>query len=172
MNHGKNYYEILEISPNASFLEIRRAFQEAFELYSDTSLAIYSFFPEEERRAILQSLEEAYTTLINPTSRLAYDAGLMAGGVLKEEDRYRQHVREPLQMFKTDKGNRSLFRTAATTTPEVKKELSRPEDIPCHAGVLTGGDLKRLRQDRGKSREIVAAETKIRLKILEDIEED
>ena len=44
-----NYYEILEIPVNASSFEIRRAYRNAVEVYSDHSLLTYSLFSAEER---------------------------------------------------------------------------------------------------------------------------
>ena len=71
-----NYYEILEIPVNASSFEIRRAYRNAVEVYSDHSLLTYSLFSAEERVNILKKLEDAYNTLIYRTKRTAYDASL------------------------------------------------------------------------------------------------
>jgi len=71
-----NYYEILEIPVNASSFEIRRAYRNAVEVYSDHSLLTYSLFSAEERVNILKKLEDAYNTLIDRTKRIAYDASL------------------------------------------------------------------------------------------------
>ena len=71
-----NYYEILEIPANASSFEIRRAYRNAVEVYSDHSLLTYSLFSAEERINILKKLEDAYNTLIDRTKRTAYDASL------------------------------------------------------------------------------------------------
>ena len=71
-----NYYEILEIPVNASSFEIRRAYRNAVEVYSDHSLLTYSLFSAEERINILKKLMDAYNTLIDRTKRTAYDASL------------------------------------------------------------------------------------------------
>jgi len=71
-----NYYEILEIPVNASSFEIKRAYRNAIEVYSDHSLLTYSLFSAEERVNILKKLEDAYNTLIDRTKRTAYDASL------------------------------------------------------------------------------------------------
>ena len=71
-----NYYEILEVSVNASSFEIRRAYRNALEVYNDHSLLTYSLFSAEERINILKKLEDAYITLIDRTKRTAYDASL------------------------------------------------------------------------------------------------
>ena len=71
-----NYYEILEIPLNASSFEIKRAYRNAIEVYSDHSLLTYSLFSAEERVNILKKLEDAYNTLIDRTKRAEYDASL------------------------------------------------------------------------------------------------
>ena len=71
-----NYYEILEIPVNASSFEIRRAYRNAVEVYSDHSLLTYSLFSADERVNILKKLEDVYNTLIDRTKRTAYDASL------------------------------------------------------------------------------------------------
>lgn len=71
-----NYYKILEIPVNASSFEIRRAYRNALEVYSDHSLLTYSLFSAEERINILKKLEDAYDTLIDRAKRIAYDASL------------------------------------------------------------------------------------------------
>jgi hypothetical protein len=71
-----NYYEMLEIPVNASSFEIKRAYRNAIEVYSDHSLLTYSLFDAEERSNILKKLEDAYSTLIDRTKRTAYDASL------------------------------------------------------------------------------------------------
>ena len=71
-----NFYEILEISIDATTFKIRRAYKNALEIYGRKSLLTYSLFSEEERVDILKRLEEAYRTLIDKTKRTAYDATL------------------------------------------------------------------------------------------------
>ena len=71
-----NYYEILEIPVNASSFEIRRAYRNALEVYSDHSLLTYSLFSVEERVNVLKKLEDAYNTLTDRTKRTMYDASL------------------------------------------------------------------------------------------------
>ena len=71
-----NFYEILEIALDASPFKISRAYKNALEVYGKESLLTYSLFSEEERRGILKKIEHAYNTLIDKTTRNAYDASL------------------------------------------------------------------------------------------------
>ena len=73
-----NFYEILEISSDASPFKIKRAYKNALEVYGKESLLTYSLFSEEERIDILRRIENAYKTLIDKTRRTAYDASLGA----------------------------------------------------------------------------------------------
>ena len=71
-----NFYEILEISIDASPFKIKRAYKNALEVYGKESLLTYSLFSEEERANILGRIEHAYNTLIDKSKRSAYDASL------------------------------------------------------------------------------------------------
>jgi len=53
-------FECLGIGPTAGLLEVRRAYLQTKTLYEEDSLATYALLDEEERRAKLESIEEAY----------------------------------------------------------------------------------------------------------------
>jgi curved DNA-binding protein CbpA len=69
----QNYYEILEISEDASLQEVERAYQNAKETYSPDGSALYSMFSREEVMELRRLIEEAYSTLSNKELRQAYD---------------------------------------------------------------------------------------------------
>lgn len=71
-----NFYEILEISIDASPFKIKKAYQNALEVYGKDSLLTYSLFSEEDRLDILKRIEEAYNTLIDKLKRTKYDVSL------------------------------------------------------------------------------------------------
>lgn len=65
---NKNYYEILGLTFNATYEEIRAAYRRlAFELHPDRN-------PTVEAAATFQEVMQAYTVLINADSRAEYDA--------------------------------------------------------------------------------------------------
>ena len=73
MLDSKNYYEILEISSEASHDEINREYTRAKNAYSGDSLALYSLMTKEECEEILNLIEEAYTVLSDPHKRRLYN---------------------------------------------------------------------------------------------------
>lgn len=72
--NGQNYYEILEITEDATLQEIERAYLDAKETYSSSSSALYSMFSKEEALELHKLIEEAYNTLSNNDLRKAYDS--------------------------------------------------------------------------------------------------
>jgi len=72
-----NYYELLNVERTASREEIREAYQAALSTYHPGSLAAYSLVTEEERRLIVERIEEAYETLRDPEKKKAYDLALL-----------------------------------------------------------------------------------------------
>ena len=44
------HYEILEVSANASFLDIRKAYKEILSIYDADSISTYSLFTPAERQ--------------------------------------------------------------------------------------------------------------------------
>ncbi len=63
----KRYFDVLEISPDASVLEIRNAYLLLKKLYSTDSVVmspIADEFSKKERREILLQVEEAFDKLM------------------------------------------------------------------------------------------------------------
>ncbi|MCE5283350.1 MAG: helix-turn-helix domain-containing protein [Deltaproteobacteria bacterium] len=167
----QNYYDILEISPDALPLEIRRAYKKAFALYQDDSIASYSFFSEEERQEILARIEQAYLTLINPESRSAYDSTLIASGLLEEERTFRDNSREPITIYDLQKTRRDSpsparrtdeLKTLAARDPLIRDLLARE--------TLGGDDLERIRTVLQVPLEEIAEKTNVRIETLQAIE--
>lgn len=68
-----NFYELLNIDRNATPQEIERAYELCKTTYQTDSIAYHSLLTEEERRSILERIEQAYETLKNTKQRKAYD---------------------------------------------------------------------------------------------------
>ncbi len=71
-----NFYELLEVSPDASTQDIHRAYDRARKVYEPNSIALYSLLSPEETDKIRQRLDEAYRTLIYDETRREYDRNL------------------------------------------------------------------------------------------------
>jgi curved DNA-binding protein CbpA len=69
----KNYYDVLEIQPNATNQEIKDAFSRSRNSYSGESVAMYSLMTKGECDEILTQIEEAYSILGDPQRRQEYD---------------------------------------------------------------------------------------------------
>lgn len=167
----QDYYEVLEVSPDALPLEIRRAYKKSFALYQDDSIASYSFFSEEERQGILSCIEQAFLTLINPEARTAYDRDLIASGLLEEEQTFRDKTKEPISIYDFQKtcmespapdGRASKLKSRAEQSSVIRDILAQD--------TIAGSDLQKLRTALEVPLEEIAEKTNIRIGILRAIE--
>lgn len=78
---GPSYYEVLDVAPNSSRLQIREAYIRLRSTYSSGSHALYSLVSDEEARDALDKIEEAYRVLDDETQRKDYDVSI---GLVKE----------------------------------------------------------------------------------------
>jgi curved DNA-binding protein CbpA len=69
----KNYYEVLEIEPNATPQQIENAYIRSRNAYSGDSVALYSLMTKDECDSILGQIEEAYSVIGFPEKRREYD---------------------------------------------------------------------------------------------------
>jgi curved DNA-binding protein CbpA len=72
-NEPTNYYDVLDIRPNASPSEVREAYYRAKSAYNKDSVAIYSLIDPSEREDILSRIEVAYEILSSEEKRRSYD---------------------------------------------------------------------------------------------------
>lgn len=135
-------YDVLGLEPGASPEQIERAYRFSLELYVEGSLATYSLIEPAEAEAERSRIREAHAVLTDPERRRAYDEGR---GYAPPE---------------------SLPLPLSTASGEGGAE---PAELP---RVLTGGDLRRIREARGISLRHIANASKIGMRFLEYIEED
>ncbi len=74
-----NYYELLDIGLTADEDEIRRAYQNAKQLYSKDSLAAYGLYSAAELELISTRVEEAFRILLTPEKRKEYNETMLSG---------------------------------------------------------------------------------------------
>jgi hypothetical protein len=148
----QTYYEILEVTPNATAKEIQRAYERAKETFHTDSLAIYSLFSEEEVNEIQTAIEEAYRALMDEALRKNYD-----------QSHLRNHVGEKREKL-----------LGAQGIPREKRDSLSFTDLSINTGEVTyrGKILKQIRERMGIELKTISAETKISKKILEWIEEE
>ena len=166
-----NFYELLEVASDASPFEVHQAYKEMYQLYHDDSLASYSFFSREEREGILAKLDEAYSTLMDERSRSRYDQILIESGILQKEMQYQRDRKKlsPMSDAKRPRGNTALrirdrFKPIVSSSPAIQEILTHD--------VLSGEDLKTIRDELGVSLEEIAEIVKVRMVYLEAIEND
>jgi len=83
-----DYYEILNVSQSASQQEIKHAYQISKHTYSHGSMALHSMVEEDERKNILEKIEEAYKVLGTPRKRKDYDQTVLNIPSHPDEDSY------------------------------------------------------------------------------------
>jgi len=169
----QNYYELLEILPDASPLEIRRAYKRVFELYQDESIVSYSFFSKEERQEILFLLEKAYLTLVDLESRAQYDRRLIELGLFDKERQYSKKMKEPVPIYDFKKIHFDVVEPARKID-ELKERGSQNSIIQniLAQDILTGADLNKIRTELEVPIEEIADNTKVQIGMLRAIEED
>lgn len=69
-----NYYEILNVKPNATQQEIEKAYLLGKTTYHRDSIAAYSLIDDNEKQYMLNKIKEAFLTLSNPMKRETYDS--------------------------------------------------------------------------------------------------
>ena len=166
-----NYYEMLDLQPNAVPYEIRHAYNAAMQLYQPGSLVSYSFFSEKERREILALIEKAYQTLINDQLRKEYDDELVRRGEIEAKEETAPEVKKPVSVFHISRG--PTARTVFVSSDALKDRISQSQVIKdiLAQSALSGQDLKQIRTELGLTIEQIAEETKIRANHIRSIEE-
>jgi len=167
-----NYYEMLDLKPDATSFEIRRAYDAALQLYKTDSLSSYSLFSPEERKSILDLLEKAYLTLINEKKRQDYDDELIRSGIIPETAK-KPVVKKSVSIFDINRVQVKPGATknaAATLRAKVVENQFIGEILAQQE--ISGADLRKIRDELAVPLEQIAQETKIRIAYLHGIEGD
>jgi DnaJ-class molecular chaperone len=166
-----NFYELLEVAFDASPFEVHQAYKEMVQLYHDDSLASYSFFTKEEREEILAKLDEAYSTLMDEKRRSHYDQSLIELGILEKATQYQGDRTKLNPMYDAKRSGtntalriRDRLKPIVSSSPVIQEILAND--------VLSGKDLKKIRDELGVSLEEIAEMVKVRIVYLHAIEDD
>ncbi len=148
MAESVDLYRVLGLPPEATRDQVERAYRFCLEMYGEGALATYSLLETGEVEATRARISEAYQVLADPTRRREYD-----------ESRGLVSADSPLLPFPAEGTPGAGDAGAGTGTLEL------PD-------VITGADLKRIREARGIALRDIATQSKIGMRFLEYIEED
>lgn len=169
----QNYYTLLGISPEATFEEVRSAYDQAMSIYSADSIATYSLLTREERERMLSRLVDAYKTLTNSQLRKEYNSFLVEKGELSPQEIGLSSLGDS----DTAKGKlRDVSVESLVQREERTENENQPSgdnlDLPDNLTSVTGRDIKMLRIAGDISLEEIYRKTNIPKKTVEDIEEE
>ena len=167
-----NFYEILGIPLNASYFEIRQGYKEELSIYDEDSVISYSFFSDDERAEILKKIEEAFLTLMDEIKRGEYDRTLVDAGIADASILSKRGQEKPIPLFQTGRSadHNALFERVRRRVKE--KDVTAISTEILSKEVISGNDLKRLRESIGIKLEEVFEVARIRKSFLRAMEED
>jgi curved DNA-binding protein CbpA len=146
---GLNFYQILQVSPNATQGDIKQAYRDALDLYEEDSLATLSLFSDEQRAELLRDIETAFSTLIDDDKRAAYNEALLESEQLEAADLTpaapkKSRVASP-NSTASKISNLDRWVAKKSSEPEIRKLVDKilSDDL------VTGEDLKQLRESFG-----------------------
>ena len=176
-----NFYELLEVSPDATAQDVHKAYDRVRKVYEPNSIALYSLLSPEETERIRQRIDEAYRTLIYDETRREYDRILRQRHELPEPEppkpkpRYQPPptVAPPVQIRPVE---RSIVPPMEDVMPAAPP-LAAPQPPPIPMAPLTiteftGSVIKMLREQKGLTLQAVADIIKISSRHLQHIEEE
>lgn len=169
---GLNYYEILRIPANSSFIAIKRAYRDALAIYEEDSLATYSLFTDGERENLLKMIEEAFYTLIDENKRSDYNRMLVETGQIDASLLSQKVQKQPTALFETQK-TLSVDDLTAKVAGQINGDNIRALiDEVLEKELISGRDLKKIREAFGIEIADIYTITKISVSILKMIEDD
>jgi DnaJ-class molecular chaperone len=169
---GKNYYEILKIPYNAGIADLKQAYEDAIEMYDENSLVTYELFPDEQRNALLQIIDEAFHTLANENKRAAYNHMLISLGQV-DAQQFPQKLKdlpEPPHEADVNSVHRDLKNWVEQKSKEFDIRQLTSELLS--KDLVSGEDLRQLREALGISIAEIFEQTRISKITLESIEEN
>lgn len=192
---GPTFYETLSVEPNATKMAIREAYLRLKNTFGSGNAALYSLMTEEESRANIALIDEAYRVLNDETRRAEYDrslgmdweqrnarlSGIPGAERIAIADEHFAHGGESQNHSSQDMGARSsqVIQTTRSTLAIVKTiaDNARNEAMQARVTELIAegdpgdGDLyRRIREAIGVSETEMQERTKISLEYMRAIE--
>ncbi len=137
-----NYYEILEVSPSASQEIIYNAYKQAQETFSLRNTQIFNVFSEDEAKAWLDMIEEAYMVIGSPNSRRQYDQEL-SEKIRPSLPNLALEQAEDIDIISEPQTVPEGFAATKFSQYEIKKEM---EDLIASQDLFDGLFLKKIRE--------------------------
>lgn len=168
----KTYYEVLDVSVDASACDIKRAYDDALAIYDDDALVTYSLFSEEQRADILNDIEIAFETLIDNNKRINYNRQLLESGKMITASTFEQtgaptdFLSDTLNKSKTD-GLRSWVKMKSAD-----RKIAALVDAVLSKDAISGKDLKKLRLTFGIETSEIYESARISGSMIKNIEDD
>lgn len=150
---GESHYDLLEVSPTASFEDIRRANRRIRDIYGSESIVMSGLYAPDELEAVHRRFDLAYATLMDAIKRKEYDHELFPDG-----------VPTPIGIEPSAAVSQPLL---AATQPTVPRP---PMPALTEDTVYSGPLLQRIREASGIELREIAERTKIGMGYLAAIE--
>jgi DnaJ-class molecular chaperone len=165
----ENYYDILQILPNAARDEIRHAYRQALDIYDVESVATYTLFSDQQRETLLTAIEKAFETLVDDEKRDAYDKMLIDSGELDPAAFSGRSRRMPAAgPDNTREESIRKWVSQQAGNPDIRQRIDA-----IHSGSQTSGpQLKALRESYGIELSDIYAITRINRDVMMAIEAD
>ncbi|MFQ6070906.1 MAG: helix-turn-helix domain-containing protein [Candidatus Aminicenantales bacterium] len=178
-----DYYELLNINPNATQEEIEKAYLYGVASFHPDSLASYGLLTEEEKKAALEKIEEAYQTLSNPSKRKKYNLRLRE---LRNRYEERIHFRQSFTKLEIEDGEShakrigrrlcNLFfrsKMKKETQPGEKAKTREADEYSVDNLAFCSGEyLRKVRETKGISLEEISRKSKLNVSLLKALEEE
>ncbi len=149
-----NYYEILEISENATQHDITVAYEKAKRTYSSQNTSLNSIFSNEEAQLFRTMIDEAFHILGNQTYRNVYEKRRQSKRYSESDLTIEAIKSASLELFPDLQKRSNEKQTEYIIDPAFEKEISNKRD-------WTGDDLKKVREYKRISIETMHERTKI-----------
>ena len=169
----QDYYNLLDISPKASFEEVRSAYDQAMSIYSTDSISTYTLFTQKEKELILSRLADAYKILTNSQLRKEYNHSLIERGELSPQEIGFSSMED------SNIAKGKLLEVSVESLTQ-KQQKVKDERVPSSKNLtlfdsqisVTGKNIKTIRTTKEMSLEEIFKQTNISRETLEDIEEE
>jgi len=168
------YYEILEVSFDATPSEIRQAYQSVLSIYQDDSLVADSFFNGDEKANIIKRIEEAYSVLSDSNRRFIYNQSIvLPGSEIRLSEQPAEEDKKVAPIFESP--DKTLDKAGFLKLIQEKAQTASVRNLieEIHgSSVVNGQQFKQLRMALDISHEKIFELTRIGVSVLKGIEEN